>query len=118
MWTGTRGYYDLLGAQLDPSTPVSTAAWNGLTRVLQGARMTRCVESGNIYMCQFVDRAGQPFTLMWTREGTSVVNVKGLGQFVCGIEFDPALNSRKCSTVSGDTITIGMLPVQVTNRPL
>ena len=78
--------------------------------------MTRCVESGDIYMCQFVDRLGEPFTLMWTREGTPVVNVKGLGSSVCGFEFGDSRFSRACSVVRGDTITIGMLPVQVTNR--
>jgi hypothetical protein len=107
MWTGTRGYYDLLGAQLDPSTPVSNATWNGLTRVLQGARMTRCVESGNIYMCQFVDRAGQPFTLMWTRERTYVVNVKGLGTQMCD------LTGNACSPVANNTVTIGEMPVRI-----
>ena len=116
LWTGTRGYYDLLGVQLDPSTPISNGAWNNLRALLEGTRMTRCVESGNIFMCQFVDRLGEPFTLMWTREGTSVVNVKGLGSSVCGLEVADSRFNRACSVVRGDTITIGMLPVQVTNR--
>jgi hypothetical protein len=116
LWTGTRGYYDLLGVQLDPSTPISNGVWNNLRALLEGTRMTRCVESGNIFMCQFVDRLGEPFTLMWTREGTSVVNVKGLGSSVCGLEVADSHFNRACSVVRGDTITIGMLPVQVTNR--
>ncbi len=115
LWTGTRGYYDLLGAQLDPSTSISNWAWNNLRAALEGARMTRCSESGNIYACQFVDRYNEPFTLLWTREGTSAVNVKGLGSAACGLEFADSRFNRACSVVRGDTITIGMLPVQVTN---
>jgi hypothetical protein len=116
LWTGTRGYYDLLGAQLDPSTSISNWAWNNLRAALEGARMTRCSESGNIYACQFVDRYSEPFTLLWTREGTSAVNVAGLGSAACGLEFADSRFNRGCSVVRGDTITVGMLPVQVTNR--
>jgi hypothetical protein len=107
---------DLLGAQLDPSTSISNWAWNNLRAALEGARMTRCSESGNIYACQFVDRYSEPFTLLWTREGTSAVNVAGLGSAACGLEFADSRFNRGCSVVRGDTITVGMLPVQVTNR--
>jgi hypothetical protein len=112
MWTGTRGYYDLLGAQLDPSTSISNSVWNNLRGLLEGTRMTRCLESDYVgAACQFVDRSGQPFTLMWTRAGTSEVNVKGLGGSVCNLT-----SIRSCSPVMRDTVTIGILPVLVGSR--
>lgn len=108
LWTGTRGYYDLLGAQLDPSTPISNSVWNNLRAVLEGTRMTRCAEFDGVgFACQFVDRSGQPFTLMWTRAGTSQVNVKGIGTQVCD------LTGNRCSPVANNTVTIGILPVRV-----
>ena len=111
MWTGTRGYYDLLGAQLDPSTPISNEVWNNLRAFLEGTRMTRCVESDGVgYACQFIDRAGQPFTLLWTRAGTSEVNVKGLGSRVC------QLTRPECSPVVNNTVTVGIMPILVTGR--
>ncbi len=111
LWTGTRGYYDLLGAQFDPSTSITNSVWNNLRAALEGTRMTRCNESGNVYACQFVDRSGQPFTLMWTRAGTSEVNVRGLGTQVCD------LTGNRCSPVIGGTMSIGILPVRVPFSP-
>jgi len=111
LWTGTRGYYDLLGVQLDPSTPISNSVWNNLRAFLEGTRMTRCVESDGVgYACQFIDRAGQPFTLLWTRAGTSEVNVKGLGSRVC------QLTRPECSPVVNNTVTVGIMPILVTGR--
>jgi hypothetical protein len=111
LWTGTRGYFDLLGAQLDPSTPISNSVWNNLRVILDGARMTRCTESDGVgFACQFVFRTGEPFTLLWTRAGTSEVNVEGIGSRVCD------LKSNGCTPVASKTVTIGILPILVTGR--
>jgi hypothetical protein len=109
MWMGTRGYYDLLGVQLDPSTSISNSVWNNLRALLQGTRMTRCLESDYVgAACQFSAQGGRaPFTLMWTRAGTSEVNVKGLGTQVCD------LTGNVCSPVANNTVTIGVMPVRV-----
>jgi hypothetical protein len=109
MWTGTRGYFDLLGAQLDPATPISIAVWNNLRGLLSGARMTRCAEADDVgFACQFAGAGGSaPFTLLWTRVGTSEVNVKGIGSTVCD------LVTNQCLPVTNNTVTIGMMPVRV-----
>ncbi len=109
MWTGTRGYFDLLGAQLDPSTPISNAVWNNLRGILEGTRMTRCSEADGVgFACQFSAPGGRaPFTLLWSRAGTSEVNVKGIGTQVCD------LSGNRCSPVANNIVTIGMLPVRV-----
>ena len=108
MWTGTRGYFDLLGAQLDPSTPISNTVWNNLRGMLNGSRMTRCTESDDVgFACQFASGGGAPFTLMWTRAGTSQVNVSGIGTQVCD------LVGNACTPVTNKTVTIGILPVRV-----
>jgi hypothetical protein len=108
MWTGTRGYYDLLGAQLDPSTPISNSVWNNLRGMLNGSRMTRCVEADGVgFACQFAPGGGTPFTLMWTRVGTSQVNVSGIGTQVCD------LTGNVCSPVANNTVTIGVMPVRI-----
>ena len=108
LWTGTRGYYDLLGAQLDPSTPKSNTVWNNLRGMLNGSRMTRCAEADDVgFACQFAPGGGAPFTLMWTRAGTSQVNVSGIGTQVCD------LLGNACAPVTNNTVTIGVLPVRV-----
>jgi hypothetical protein len=107
MWTGTRGYFDLLGAQLDPATPISNAAWNNLRGVLAGSRMTRCAESGNVYACQFAPGGGVPFTMMWTSGGMVDVSVRGIGTSACD------LLGNACAPVTNNTVTIGILPVRV-----
>jgi hypothetical protein len=112
MWTGTRGYFDILGAQLDPSTSISNAVWNNLRALLDGTRMTRCNENENVYACQFVSRYGEPFTLVWTSAGTSEVNVKGLGGWVCDLR-----STESCLPVMREKIIVGILPVRVTTRP-
>ena len=48
-----------------------------------------------------------PFTLLWTRVGTSEVNVKGIGSTVCD------LVTNQCLPVTNNTVTIGMMPVRV-----
>jgi polysaccharide biosynthesis protein PslG len=108
MWTGTRGFFDLLGAQLDPATPISNTVWNNLRGMLNGSRMTRCTENFDVgFACQFAPSGGAPFTLMWTRAGTSQVNVSGIGTQVCD------LLGNACTPVTNSTVTIGMLPVRV-----
>ncbi len=108
LWTGTRGTYSLLGAQLDPATPISNAVWNNLRGMLNGSRMTRCTETVDVgFACQFAPGGGAPFTLMWTRAGTSQVNVSGIGTQVCD------LLGNACTPVTNSTVTIGMLPVRV-----
>lgn len=107
MWTGTRGYFDLLGAQLDPATPISNSTWNNLRGLITGSRMTRCVESGNVYACQFAPGSGAPFTLMWTATGTEKVNVTGLGTSACDLLGNP------CAAITNNELTVGMLPVRV-----
>ena len=108
MWTGTRGDEPILGTQLNPSTPISNTVWNNLRGMLNGSRMTRCTESDNVgFACQFVTSGLVPFTLMWTRAGTSQVNVSGIGTQVCD------LLGNACTPVTNNTVTIGMLPVRV-----
>lgn len=107
MWTGTRGNYDLLGVQLDPSTPISNSVWNILRGILGGSRMTRCAESGNVYSCQFAPGSGAPFTFMWTASGTETVNVSGLGSSACDLLGNP------CTPVVNNEVTVGMLPVRI-----
>lgn len=107
MWTGTRGYFDLLGVQLDPATPISNATWNNLRGIVSGARMTRCMESGNVYACQFAPGGGAPFTFMWTASGTAQVNVTGIGTQACD------LLGNGCTPAVNNTVTVGMLPVRV-----
>jgi hypothetical protein len=92
--------------QLDPSTPISISVWNNLRGLMNGARMTRCVESGNVYACQFA-MGKDPFTLMWTASGTERVNVAGLGTSACD------LRSNSCSGIVNNEMTIGMLPVRI-----
>lgn len=108
MWTGTRGDEPILGTQLNPSTPISNTVWNNLRGMLNGSRMTRCAESDDVgFACQFAPGGGAPFTLMWTRAGTSQVNVSGIGTQVCD------LLGNACTPVTNNTVTIGMLPVRV-----
>lgn len=107
LWTGTRGNFDLLGVQLDPSTPISITTWNNLRGILNGARMTRCVETGNVYACQFTDGARGQFTLMWTASGTERVNVEGLGTSACDLLGNP------CLGIINNEIMVGMLPVRI-----
>jgi hypothetical protein len=107
MWTGTRGYFDLLGAQLDPSTPISNTVWNNLRGVLNGSRMTRCAESGNVYACQFAPGGGVPFTMMWTSGGTADVSVRGIGTSACD------LLGNACAPAVNNQVTVGMLPVRI-----
>jgi len=108
MWTGTRGDEPILGTQLNPSTPISNTVWNNLRGMLNGSRMTRCAESDDVgFACQFAPGGGAPFTLMWTRAGTSQVNVSGIGTQVCD------LLGNACAPVANNTVTIGMLPVRV-----
>lgn len=107
MWTGSRGYYDLLGVQLDNSTPKSNAAWNNLRSTLSGTRMTRCVDNENGYACQFAGPSGNQFTMLWTRAGTSQIDVSGLGTQVCD------LVSNACTPIANNTVAIGILPIRV-----
>jgi hypothetical protein len=107
MWTGTRGYFDLLGVQLDPATPISNAVWNNLRGILNGTRMTRCTESANVYACQFSPGGGAPFTMLWTSEGTAEVNMAGLGTQACD------LLGNACTPAVNNVVTAGMLPVRV-----
>ncbi len=127
MWTGTRGDEPILGTQLNPSTPISNTVWNNLRGMLNGSRMTRCAESDDVgFACQFAPGGGAPFTLMWTRAGTSQVNVSGIGTQVCdllGNACAPVANNtvtiecdllgNACAPVANNTVTIGMLPVRV-----
>jgi len=106
LWTGTRGNYDLLGVQLDPSTPISINVWNNLRGLMNGARMTRCAESGNVYACQFAV-GKDPFTLMWTASGTERVDVSGLGTSACDLLGNP------CAAIANNELTVGMLPVRI-----
>jgi hypothetical protein len=107
LWTGTRGTYSLLGVQLDPATPMSNAVWNNLRGILNGARMTRCAESGNVYSCQFAPASGAPFTMIWTASGTAQVNVAGLGTQACDLAGNP------CQPAVNNVVTVGMMPVRV-----
>ncbi len=127
MWTGTRGDEPILGTQLNPSTPISNTVWNNLRGMLNGSRMTRCTESDNVgFACQFVTSGLVPFTLMWTRAGTSQVNVSGIGTQVCDllgnacapvayntVTIECDLLGNACAPVANNTVTIGMLPVRV-----
>ena len=106
LWTGTRGNFDLLGVQLDPSTPISINVWNNLRGLMNISRMTRCVESGNVYACQFT-KGKDPFTLMWTASGTERVDVTGLGTRACDLLGNP------CSGIVNNEMTVGMLPVRI-----
>lgn len=107
MWTGSRGYFDLLGVQLDNSTPLSNAAWNNLRSTVSGTRLTRCVESESAFACQFAGPSGNQFTYLWTRAGTSQVDVTGLGSTVCDLLGNP------CTPIVNNTVTVGMLPIKV-----
>jgi len=107
LWTGTRGNFDLLGVQLDPSTPVSNAVWNNLRGLVTGQRITRCVDSGNIRACQFASGSGVQSTMLWTSIGTAQVNVTGLGSQVC------SLVDKACTSVGNAPVTVGMLPVRI-----
>ncbi len=107
LWTGTRGYFDLLGVQLDPSTPISNAAWNNLRGMVSGQRLTRCIDSGNLYACQFASGSGVPSTMLWTSTGTAQVNVAGLGSQVCDLLGNP------CTAVANNQVTVGMLPIRI-----
>lgn len=107
LWTGTRGNFDLLGVQLDPSTPISISVWNNLRGLMNGARMTRCMESGNLYTCQFVTGGGAPFTLIWTASGSERVNVEGLGTSACD------LRNNTCAAITNNEVTVEMLPVRI-----
>ncbi len=107
LWTGTRGYFDLLGVQLDNSTPISNTAWNNLRSTISWQRlMTRCIDSGNVYACQFVSKSGVPSTMLWTSTGTAQVNVAGLGSYVCDL-------LSNCTAVANNQVTVGMLPIQI-----
>jgi hypothetical protein len=68
-----------------------------------------CAEADDVgFACQFAGAGGSaPFTLMWTRAGTSQVNVKGIGSTVCD------LVTNQCLPVTNNTVTIGMMPVRV-----
>jgi hypothetical protein len=107
LWTGTSGNFDLLGVQLDPSTPVSNAVWNNLRGMLVGQRMTRCVDSGDVRACQFASGSGEQSTMLWTSVGTAQVNVTGLGSQVC------SLVDKACTSVGNAPVTVGMLPVRI-----
>ncbi len=107
LWTGTRGYFDLLGVQLDPSTPISNAAWNNLRGMVSGQRLTRCIDSGNVYACQFDSGSGVSSTMLWTSTGTAQVNVAGLGSQVCDLLGNP------CISVANNQVTVGMLPIRI-----
>lgn len=107
LWTGTRGNFDLLGVQLDPSTPISNAVWNNLRGMVTGQRITRCVDSGNIRACQFASGSGAQSTMLWTSSGTAQVDVTGLGSQVC------SLVDKACTRVENNRVTVGMLPVRI-----
>ncbi len=107
LWTGTRGYFDLLGVQLDPSTPISNAAWNNLRGMVSGQRLTRCIDSGNVYACQFDSGSGVPSTMLWTSTGTAQVNIAGLGANCWDLLGNP------CISVANNQVTVGMLPIRI-----
>jgi hypothetical protein len=107
LWMGTRGNFDLLGVQLDPSTPVSNAVWNNLRGMVAGQRITRCVDSGDVRACQFASGSGEQSTMLWTSIGTAQVNVTGLGSQVC------SLVDKACTSVGNAPVTVGMLPVRI-----
>ncbi len=107
LWTGTRGYFDLLGVQLDPSTPISNAAWNNLRGMVSGQRLTRCIDSGNVYACQFDSGSGVPSTMLWTSTGTAQVNIAGLGSNCWDLLGNP------CISVANNQVTVGMLPIRI-----
>ncbi len=107
LWTGTRGYFDLLGVQLDPSTPISNAAWNNLRGMVSGQRLTRCIDSGNVYACQFASGSGVPSTMLWTSTGTAQVNIAGLGSNCWDLLGNP------CISVANNQVTVGMLPIRI-----
>jgi hypothetical protein len=107
LWTGTRGNFDLLGVQLDNSTPTSNTVWNNLRSMVSGQRITRCASSGGVQACQFAG-SGKQFTMMWTSSGLVDVNVTGLGTQVCG------LISNSCLGIVNNKVTVGMLPVRIT----
>ncbi len=107
LWTGTRGNFDLLGVQLDPSTPISTAAWNNLRSMVSGQRLTRCIDSGDVRACQFASGSGVPSTMVWTSTGTAQVDVTGLGSQVCDLLGNP------CAPIANNQVTAGMLPVRI-----
>ncbi len=107
LWTGTRGYFDLLGVQLDPSTPISNAAWNNLRGMVSGQRLTRCIDSGNVYACQFDSGSGVASTMLWTSTGTAQVNIAGLGANCWDLLGNP------CISVANNQVTVGMLPIRI-----
>lgn len=107
MWTGTRGNFDLLGVQLDPSTPISNSAWNTLRGLVNGTMLLRCIDVDTAHACQFMSPTRGQFTLMWTSQGSVQVDTTGLGSSVCDMLGNP------CTPIANNQISVGMLPVRV-----
>lgn len=106
LWSGTHGSESILGVQLNPSTPISIRAWNGVRSLVSGSRMTRCADSGQVHACQFSFRGGSPYTMVWTSQGTAQVSAAGLGSRVCDL-------FGSCTPVVGSEVAVGMIPVAI-----
>ena len=98
--------YDLLGIQLNPSTPGTFAAWQWTYGQLVGASLTACSTSGDAVVCGFT-KGGSRYVLAYSSTGvaTTVTVPAGLTS-ACGIDGD-------CTPVSGGKVTVGISPVRV-----
>ena len=114
LWS--RSDYQLLGVQLNPSTPQTIQAWATTRSWLIGSQMQRCsrTDTGTVFGCQLTAANGAPFTLLWA-SGTSsnapvTVDVTGLGS-TC-----QTLLLQTCAITTTDavsTVSVGAQPVRI-----
>ena len=98
--------YDLLGVQLNPSTPGTIAAWQWTHEQLVGASLTACSSSGDAVVCGFVKGASR-YVLAYSSTGApATVAVPAGLSTACGID-------GACTPVSGGKVTVGISPVRV-----
>ncbi len=98
--------YDLLGIQLNSSTPDTIAAWQWTYQQVVNASLTACGQAGDAVVCGFT-RPGSRYVIAYSSTGvaTKVAVPAGLSTS-CDM-------SGICQPVVGGTVTVGIRPIRV-----
>ena len=99
LWTD--GFFDVVGVQMNSTTPAVTAAYATVQSWLVGSKFRGCTATGAVTECAFT-RAGEPFTLAFAdTAGTAYTQGTGTATFIDG------------TSAPGATVTsLGLAPVR------
>lgn len=105
-----------VGIQFTNGTPAMKEAWNKAREWLIGSRIQRCGNSGPLQICQFTDKNGANFSLLWLDSepldpNLGLTSLKGLGNTVEWI--GPAGALQRFGTDPAVYTNVGITPIKV-----